>query len=144
MTNRAWSLGAIAAVAVAIGWSGTATAGRSGDDERDDQTKRPRLLLKVDPTVGLGPVHATVTADLVGGANDYREFYCPTVQWDWGDGTRSESSGDCPPYRPGVSEIVRHFSVQHIFANEGQFRVTFRLTRQEKELVSARANVSIR
>ena len=37
------------------------------------------------------------------------EFYCPGIEWDWGDGTESESSEDCEPYQAGVSTIKRRF-----------------------------------
>ena len=46
-------------------------------------------------------------------------------------------------YELTVEEIVRHFAVEHVF-QEGMYRVTFRLKRDNKELASARASVSIR
>ena len=99
-------------------------------------------MLTLDPTVGIAPTRVSLRADLVGGADDYQDFYCPSVEWNWGDGTKSESTFDCQPYQPGVSEIVRHFAVEHVF-REGRYRVTFRLKRDDTELASARANVSI-
>src|SRR5207244_9299184 len=56
---------------------------------------------------------------------------CPAIEWDWGDGTQSESSFDCRPYQAGISRIVRHFAVEHLF-REGAFHVTFRLMRDER------------
>jgi hypothetical protein len=113
------------------------------DDEKTDRAKRPKLVLTLDLTVGMAPARVTLRADLVGGADDYQDFYCPSIEWNWGDGTKSESTFDCQPYHPGVSEIVRHFAVEHVF-QEGQYHVTFRLKRADKELAAARANVSIR
>jgi hypothetical protein len=78
-----------------------------------------------------------LTADLVGGVDDDEEFYCPTLEWDWDDETESESSFDCRPYRSGVSAIVRHFAVEHVFEEAGEYRVPFRLTRHDTELASA-------
>ena len=90
----------------------------------------------------MAPVRVTLTADLVGGADDYQDFYCPAIEWDWGDGTQSESSFDCRPYQAGISRIVRHFAVEHLF-REGAFHVTFRLMRDEKELASAEATLLV-
>ena len=63
------------------------------------------------------------SAELIGGANDSEEFYCPTIEWDWGDGTQSESSVDCEPYEAGKSEIKRRFTVSHVF-RAGMFKVS--------------------
>ena len=108
-----------------------------------EQAGRPRLVLKIDQHVGGAPTRIALTADLVGGADDYEEFYCPTIQWDWDDGTESESIFDCRPYRPGVSMIVRHFAIEHVFEEGGEYRVSFRLTRDDTELASAETNVLI-
>ena len=71
-------------------------------DDKDAKTKtptrRPKLTLKAQPVISMSPSKVTLRAELVGGANDYEEFYCPTVEWDWGDGTQSESTADCEPY----------------------------------------------
>ena len=117
-------------------------AGKDHDDASLERARRPKLVLRTDRTVGMAPARVTLTADLVGGADDYQDFYCPSIEWDWGDDTESESTFDCQPYRHGVSRIVRHFAVEHLF-EEGQYRVTFRLLRDEKELASAEANLFV-
>ena len=83
-----------------------------------------------------------LTAELIGGANDFQEYYCPTVVWDWADGTESESTFDCEPYEEGKSEIRRRFTVQHTF-RAGAHKVWVRLKRSEKLLASASVNVHI-
>ncbi len=105
---------------------------------------RPRLLLKADQPVGLAPTQVALTADLVGGADDDEGFNCPTVEWDWDDETESASTFDCRPYRPGVSAIVRHFAVEHVFEEAGEYHVTFRLTRHDTELASAETDILIK
>jgi hypothetical protein len=90
----------------------------------------------------MAPMRAILTADLIGGADDYQDFYCPAIEWDWGDGTQSEALFDCQPYQPHVSKIVRHFSVEHLF-DEGEYRVTFRLKSDEKLLASADAKLLV-
>ena len=49
----------------------------------------------------MAPARVVLTAELTGGANDFEEFYCGAVEWEWGDGTKSESSSDCAPYEAG-------------------------------------------
>ena len=83
-----------------------------------------------------------LTAELSGGANDYEAFYCPTVEWDWGDGTESESTADCEPYEPGKSEIKRRFTVEHVF-KAGNHRITFRLKRHDKPLTAASVQIQV-
>ena len=123
------------------------TAALSAFSQQDDTVKaekagRPKLTLKADPTVGFSPSRVTLTAELVGGANDHPDFYCPAIEWDWGDGTRSEFASDCKPYERGKSEITRRFSVVHIF-REGGFSIKFRLKRQNQVIAAANAKVAI-
>src|SRR4051794_32252840 len=75
------------------------------DNPKDAEARRPKLSLKAQPVISMSPSRVVLTAELTGGANDFEEFYCPTVEWDWGDGTQSESASDCEPYEPGKSEI---------------------------------------
>jgi len=113
------------------------------DDTGAEKVRRPVVVLKVDQNVGMAPMRVALTANLVGGADDYQDFYCPTVEWDWSDGTHSVASFDCQPYQPHLSKIVRHFSTEHLF-DEGQYRVTFRLKRDERELASADAMLLVK
>jgi hypothetical protein len=143
MTTQARRVVAALALCLTAAASASALARGDGDDEKVARARRPKLVLTLDLAVGMAPARVMLRADLIGGADDYQDFYCPSIEWNWGDGTKSESTFDCLPYHPGVSEIVRHFAVAHVF-QEGQYRVTFRLKRNDKELASARANVSIR
>ena len=62
-----------------------------------------------------------LTAELRGGADDYEEFYCGSVEWDWGDDTKSESKTDCEPYEAGKSEIKRRFTIDHTYNIAGEY-----------------------
>jgi hypothetical protein len=116
---------------------------RDEKDSKDkDSDKRPKLTLKAQPLISMSPSKVTLRAELIGGANDYEEYYCPTVEWDWGDGTHSESTADCEPYQQGKSEIKRRFSVEHVFRT-GYYQVAFRLKRRDKALASATATVQV-
>src|SRR5262249_55109608 len=105
-------------------------------------SRRPKLSLKASPAISMSPARVVLTAEFVGGANDFEEYYCPTVEWDWGDGTQSESTFDCQPYEPGKSEIKRRVTVIHVF-RAGAFHVTFRLKRHDKVITSSSTNIQV-
>ena len=106
------------------------SAQKSAKDQKDGpDTGRPKMVV--------------LTAELVGGANDFEEYYCSTVEWEWGDGTKSESSNDCAPYEAGKSEIKRRFTVEHVF-RAGQYRVSFHLKRNDKMVGNATITLQIR
>jgi hypothetical protein len=119
------------------------TAAPQKDNAKDNDSRRPKITLKAQPTISMAPSRVVLTAELVGGANDYEEFYCPTVEWDWGDGTQSESTIDCEPYQEGKSEIKRRYTVQHVFRT-GAFKVMFRLKRRDKALAAATVSIQVR
>ena len=108
-----------------------------------DQDKRPTLKLTARPPIGMSPARVVLTADVNGGPNDAEDFYCPTIEWDWGDGTKSESMSDCDPYEPGKSEIRRRFTTDHVF-RAGNYRVALRLKKRDKLVASATVLIEIR
>ena len=59
------------------------------------------------PNVAVAPARVVLTAELRGGSDDFEEFYCPGIQWDWDDGTKSESSSDCEPFEAGKTAADR-------------------------------------
>src|SRR4029079_15374729 len=84
-----------------IGWASAAClmasfafAPRQKNGKEQD-AKKPKLTLKAQPAISMSPARVVVTAERMGGADDYEDFYCPTVAWDWGDETQSESTSDC-------------------------------------------------
>ena len=116
------------------------SAQAAGPDKKD----KPSISVKVSPMTGFSPARMVLTADLKGGANDYEEFYCATIEWDWGDDTRSESKTDCEPYEAGKSEIKRHFSIDHTFNTAGDYRVEFRLKQKDRVVATSTVNVQVR
>jgi hypothetical protein len=109
-----------------------------------DQDARPKLTLKAQPMMAIAPARVVFSAELTGGANDAQEYYCPTVEWAWGDDTRSEATSDCEPYQPGKSEIKRRFTVEHQYKHGGNFKIVFRLKRGNKAIATASINVQVR
>jgi hypothetical protein len=141
-------------------------------EEAAAQNKKPSIKLKAQPPVGFSPMRVVITAELTGGANDFEDFYCATVEWDWDDGTKSEAKADCDPYEAGKSEIKRRYVGEHTFrANVGdvnpnssfrstpgtsagagdlqspqnlQFRVKFTLKQKGKTVGSGQTTVEVR
>ena len=110
----------------------------------EDKSRKPSLSLKATPPISFSPARIRLLAELRGGANDYEDYYCPSIEWDWGDDTKSESSTDCEPYEAGKSEIRRRFTAEHVYHNSGSYRVQFRLKRKDKAIANASATVQVR
>ena len=118
--------------------SGVSSAQRGGDE------KKPSLSLKANPPVGFSPLRVRLVVDVKNGPDDYQDYYCPGVQWDWGDGTVSENSEDCDPYQAGKSQIRRRYSVEHVFRQAGTYQVFFRLKQRDRVISAISANVEVR
>lgn len=110
----------------------------------EQKPKRPKLTLRSSPPMAFAPATITLTAELQDGDNDYEEFYCADIEWDWADGTRSESSDDCEPYEAGKSEIRRRYAIQHKYNIDGVYDVQFRLKQRGKVVASARTKIVVR
>jgi hypothetical protein len=108
------------------------------------EAKKPSLSLKVTPPVGFAPLRTRLVVDVRGGDDDFPDFYCPTVEWDWGDGTVSANSEDCDPYEAGKSSIRRRFSTEHTFRQPGAYRVAFRLKQKDRVVGMSTVNVQVR
>jgi hypothetical protein len=145
-------------LALTIAAAASSTAAYSYDNERASagQNKKPSISLKANPPVGFTPLRVVVTAELKGGADDYEDFYCASVEWEWGDGTKSENKIDCDPYESGKSEIKRRYVQEHTFRTypvdpvatspEGpaQYRVKFSLKQKNKVVGSGQTMVEVR
>src|SRR5712692_4647310 len=114
----------IAACSASVG-SSSATPQKDDAKEstKEQEARRPKLTLRSQPMVAVTPARVVLTAELVGGSDDFEEYYCPTIEWDWGDDTRSESRTDCEPYEGGKSQIKRRYTVEHIFRRPGMFKI---------------------
>jgi len=104
--------------------------------------KRPHLDLRASPRMALIPVSIFAVAELVGG-DEVEDFYCPAVEWEWGDGARSAHEADCPPFEPGMAMARRH-SASHAYRQPGEYSVRVTLRRVGRPLAVATTLVSIR
>ena len=112
--------------------------------QAEQGNKKPSLSLKASPAVSFAPSRVVLVAELKGGPNDNEEFYCPTVEWEWGDLTTSVAEADCQPYEPGKSEVKRRYTVEHHFKNPGAFKVYIRLKKGTKVIAQAAAQLQVR
>jgi hypothetical protein len=140
----AWRFASVMVIAASLlGGSATLASDPPAPADKARQEK-PALSLKASPMMAFAPARIILTAELRGGANDYEEYYCPSVEWEWGDGTRTESAADCDPFEAGKSEIKRRFTVQHEFKYAGSFKIQFRLKRRDRTLTSSHVTVHVR
>ena len=124
----------------AVLFIGTGVPAPAQSDEKQEKEKRdpkrPALSLKATPGTGMVPVRISATAEFKGGDDDFQEYYCPAVEWNWGDGTVSQTANDCEPYEAGVSQIRRRFTGSHTYKRPGAFRIVFRLKHRDRVLIS--------
>ena len=109
-----------------------------------DKPKRPKLSVKASPAMAVSPARVVASADVEGGPDDFEEFYCASIEWDWGDDTKSNNTADCDPYEPGKSQIKRRFTADHVYRTAGDYRIQFRLKKKNKSVASAGTSVRIR
>lgn len=125
--------------------AGVFTTGRTvRAQQSNNDTKKPSLSLRVTPPVGFAPLKTRLVVEVRGGADDYEDFYCPTIEWDWGDGTVSANAEDCDPYEAGKSMIKRRFAIDHTFQQPGSFRIAFRLKKRDRVVGMSSVNVQVR
>jgi hypothetical protein len=104
---------------------------------------KPQLLLRAIPSVAVAPARVVLTAELRGGSDDFEEFYCPTIQWDWDDGTKSEHTSDCEPFETGKTAIKRRYTIEHVFRRDGPYKIYFHMKKKDKILASASVTIHV-
>jgi hypothetical protein len=109
----------------------------------DARPKKPRLDLRATPRMAFSPVNVFFVAELQGG-DDIEEFYCPEVEWEWGDGGKSVQESDCPPFEEGVTRIDRRFTSEHEYRRAGVFNVKITMRRAGRASVSQSVRLTVR
>lgn len=65
-----------------------------------------------------------------GGSEDY---YCPRVEWEWEDQSRSSDETDCPPFDEGApTDHRRTWTRSRAFHKSGAYRVKARLYKAQR------------
>ena len=78
--------------------------------------------------------------DVRGGADDYADFYCPAIEWDWGDGTVSGNSEDCDLSGREEHDPAALFHRARV-PQPGSFQVFFRLKQRDRVIAASSGNV---
>jgi len=121
-----------------------ASAGTGVSGAQREENRKPSLSLRLSPIVGFTPLRVRVEVEVRGGADDYQEFYCPSIEWDWADGTTSETGDDCEPYEAGKSKIQRRYTATYTFRHAGEYRVYFRMKQKNRVVAAANQTVQVR
>jgi hypothetical protein len=131
------------ATALAVALSAALAAAQNDKLSKDDDAKRPKIRLRVQPQVVIAPARVTLTAELTGGSDDFADYYCPAIEWEWGDETSSESTTDCEPYEAGKSQIKRRYTVQHEFRRPGTYKLYIHLKAKDRILGSGTTTLQV-
>ena len=129
---------------------GLAAAGVAGDKKTDEakkaqdskKGKRPALELRALPRFSFSPASIHFTAELAGG-DDVEELYCPDVEWEWGDGGKSQQESDCAPFEEGT-KIDRHYTAEHVYQLAGSYLVKVTLRRAGKTIAGQTMQLTVR
>ena len=118
-----------------LGFPGLVRPGEGGT------AKKPRLGLRATPPMAFPPASILVVAQLVGG-DEHEDYYCPGLEWDWGDGNRSAQESDCDPFGP-ESTLERRFSARHAYRSPGSYSVRLTLRRASRTVAVASVGVLV-
>ncbi|HXY41514.1 MAG TPA: hypothetical protein VEQ10_17690 [Vicinamibacteria bacterium] len=120
---------------VLLGGGGLVAAGGKAE------TGKPHLQMRASPRMAFPPVNVFLVAELKGG-QAVEELYCPGLEWDWGDGTRSSEESDCPPFQDGM-DLQRFFSAHHGYGAPGTFLVKLTMRRASRTVAEASVPVYV-
>lgn len=118
---------------------GLASPASAGDEHKP---KKPGLELRAAPRFAFSPANVFFTAELVGG-DDVEEFYCPEIEWEWGDGGKTVHEGDCEPLEQGGT-IERRFTAEHEYKRAGNYSAKVTLRRAGRSLATQTVRVTVR
>ena len=103
-------------------------------------SKKPGLNVKVYPLIGFSPIGALVSAQLTG--EESQDFYCPGIEWNWGDGTKAYQESDCSPWE-GHEDYPRFWSKKHVYGY-GDYTITVNLQKSGKTLLAGTTFLQVR
>ena len=120
---------------------GLAASAPAAEDAK--KLKKPGLELRASPRFAFSPAEILFTAELKGG-DDVEDVYCPEVEWEWGDGGKSDQEADCDPWVAGTSKLERRFTAHHLYPQAGLYLVKVTLRKTGKNIMSQTMQITIR
>jgi hypothetical protein len=82
-------LNRIAILAAASLFAAGAVLIAQSDPKPKTEPKRPQISMKATPASGMVPVRVVGMVELKGGDDDFEEYYCPTIEWNWDERLRA-------------------------------------------------------
>lgn len=135
----------LAVLVLGLASAGVGRDKKSEDEKKGDEGKkgkRPSLALRALPRFAFSPASIHFTAELIGG-DDVEDFYCPDVEWEWGDGGKSQQESDCAPFEEGT-QIDRHFTADHVYQLSGRYTAKVTLRRAGKSIAAQTLQITVR
>ena len=126
---------ALASTAVLVAAQKTDQNGK--DNPKQLEAKRPKISLRAQPPVGVAPFRVVLTGELQGGADDFEEVYCPTVEWVWGDAHDVRVDARLRAVRSGQEPDQATLHDRTHVSREGAYKVYIHLKRKDKLVASA-------
>jgi hypothetical protein len=108
----------------------------------DKPKDKPTVSMRAAPRIADLPARIVFTVQL-GGGEDSAALHCLTLAWDWGDGTRSRSEGDCSPFEPGRTAVQRLFQADHVYVSDGKRTAGVKVLKGKNVVGSASTGVAI-
>jgi hypothetical protein len=100
-----------------------------------EKAGRPSVELRAAPRVAVAPARVVFTVEMKGG-EDGEALHCLTLKFDWGDGTRSESAGECEPLAERDGKVQRLFSADHEYRDRADPTVRVTVLKGERVIGS--------
>ena len=97
------------------------------------EKKGTKVSLRAAPRVASAPVTVVFNVELTGG-EDGEGLYCPVLEWEWGDGTKSEEEEECPAFEAGHTQVQRRFTTSHEFRDRANPKVAVTVRKGDRVL----------
>jgi hypothetical protein len=125
---------------VAAGLLALLTAGSARALEGPEVDLKPiRKIWILD--AGSCDVDVTFRLEVKDGGDE--RYYCPEVEWEWEDGSRSISESDCPPFEEADEDRRFVQRKTHGFTRAGHWTITVRLSKAGELFHEEEADVLI-
>jgi hypothetical protein len=105
----------------------------------EEEIKGNHLRLTVSPRIGIAPIMVRARAEIVGPETE--EWYCPEVQWQYGNSSAGIMS-DCPPFE-NREYYERRYSRVIPFRHSGRYTIVVTLLKWGRPIAEEKVEVKI-